>query len=214
MIKDRIDTFRIGASYTIGSHILPGKQIHDISKKLYSKIQLKITTCDKIINGVKNSKYDLGLIETPIFDNALIYKEWMEDELILCSKTPIPNHIDENELKRYKLIARKKDSLTRIVISNFLKNIGLSYKSFKSISEIDNPTATIQSIKWSKPNRENPTVAIVSQIAIEDELKREELYISRIKNHPIIRKFYLIYNKKSHNDIDINEIIKSLQNYR
>jgi DNA-binding transcriptional LysR family regulator len=214
MIEDTIDTFKLAASYTIGSHILPGKPISDISEKLHSKIQLKITSCDKIIEGVKNNKYDLGLIETPIFDNKLIYKEWMEDELVICSKMPIPHTIDENELKKYKLIARKENSLTRIVISNFLKKIGLSYQSFKSIREIDNATATIQSIKWSKPNIENPTVAIVSQIAIEDELKREELYKSRIKNHPIIRKFYLIYNQNSHNDIDINEIIESLQNWR
>ena len=214
MIEDTIDTFKLAASYTIGSHILPGKPISDISEKLHSKIQLKITTCDKIIEGVKNNEYDLGLIETPIFDNALIYKEWMEDELVICSKMPMPDTIDENELKKYRLIARKEDSLTRIVIADFLEKIGLSYQSFKSLSEIDNATAAIQSIKWSKPNKENPTVAIVSQIAIADELKREELHISRIKNHPIMRKFYLIYNQKSYNSIDIDEIIKSLQNYR
>ena len=214
MVEDTIDTFKLAASYTIGSHILPGKPISDISEKLQSKIQLKITTCDKIIEGVKSNQYDLGLIETPIFDSSLIYKEWMEDELVICSKTSIPKSIDENELKQYRLIARKKDSLTRKVIANFLEKIGLSYYSFKSISEIDNATAAIQSIKWSKPNRENPTVAIVSQLSIEDELKREELHISRIKNHPLIRKFYLIYNPKSYNTIDIDEIIESLQNYR
>ncbi len=90
----------------------------------------------------------------------------------------------------------------------------LSYQSFKSVSEIDNATAAIQSIKWSKPNRENPTVAIVSELAIEDELKREELYKSRIKDNPIIRSFYLIYNEKTYDDMDIDEIIKSLQNYK
>jgi len=214
MIEDTIDTFKLAASYTIGSHILPGKPISNISEKLQTKIELKITTCDKIIEGVKSNQYDLGLIETPIFDSSLIYKEWMEDELVICSKMPIPKSIDENELRKYRLIARREDSLTRKVIADFLEKIGLSYHSFKSISEIDNATAAIQSIKWSKPNRENPTVAIVSQIAIEDELKREELHSSRIKNHPIMRKFYLIYNQKSHNDIDINEIIKSLQDYR
>jgi len=214
MVEDTIDTFKLAASYTIGSHILPGKPISNISEKLQTKIQLKITTCDQIIEGVKSNQYDLGLIETPIFDSSLIYKEWMEDELVICSKMAIPKSIDENELRKYRLIARREDSLTRKVIADFLEKIGLSYHSFKSISEIDNATAAIQSIKWSKPNRENPTVAIVSQIAIEDELKREELHSSRIKNHPIMRKFYLIYNQRSNNDIDINEIIKSLQDYK
>jgi len=214
MVRDTIDTFKLAASYTIGSHILPGKPISDISQKLQSKIQLKITTCDQIIEGVKQNQYDLGLIETPIFDSSLIYKEWLEDELVICSKTPIPKIIDENELRKYRLIARKENSPTRKVITNFLESIGLSHYNFKSITKVDNATAIIQSIKWSKPNRENPSVAIVSKIAIEDELKKEELHISLIKNHPLIRKFYLIYNPKSYNTIDIDEIIKLLQNYR
>jgi DNA-binding transcriptional LysR family regulator len=214
MIEDTIDTFKLGASYTIGSHILPGKPISDISKKLDSRVKLSITTCDKIIDGVKSGEYNLGLIETPLFDDALIYKKWMEDELVICSKMPIPKSIEESDLKNYRLIARNKESLTRVVISNFLKKIGLSYHSFKSISEINNATAAIQSVKWSRPNIENPTVAIVSQLAIEEELAREELYKSRIKNHPIKRNFYLIYNKKMDNNIDIDDIIKTLKNWR
>ncbi len=214
MIEDTIDTIKLAASYTIGSYILPGKPISDISEKLHSKIQLDITTCDNIIDGVKRDEYNLGLIETPLFDDALVYKKWMEDELVICSKMPIPDSVDENEINRYRLIARKEDSLTRMVINDFLQKVGLSYQSFKSVSEIDNATAAIQSIKWSKPNRENPTVAIVSELAIEDELKREELYKSRIKDNPIIRSFYLIYNEKTYDDMDIDEIIKSLQNYK
>jgi len=214
MIKNDTKVFRLAASYTIGSHILPGKPISDISQKLQSKIELKITSCDKIIDGIKKSEYDLGLIETPIFDDSLVYKEWMEDELVICSKIPIPQNISEDEINRYRLIARKEDSLTRMVISNFLAKKGLSYQSFKSISEIDNATAAIQSIKWSKPDKENPTVAIVSQLAIEDELKRAELHKARIKDLPIVRKFYLIYNSEKHQDIDIDDIIESLKNYK
>ncbi len=214
MIEDTMDTIKLAASYTIGSYILPGKPITDISEKLCSKIKLDIKTCDNIIDGVKKGEYNLGLIETAIFDNDLIYKKWMEDELVICSKIEIPNSVDEKELNRYRLIARKENSLTRIVISNFLRKIGLSYQSFKSVSEIDNATATIQSVKWSKPNKENPIVAIVSELAIADELKRGELYKSRIKNNPIIRSFYLIYNEETYTTMDIDEIIKSLQNYK
>jgi DNA-binding transcriptional LysR family regulator len=213
MIKESSNIFRLAASYTIGSYILPGKPISDISKRLESKIQLQIGTCDKIIDGVKDGRYNLGLIETPIFDKALVYKEWLEDELVICSKVPIPQNIDKRELNRYRLIARKEDSLTRMVISNALDKIGgLSYDNFKSVLEMDNPTAIIQSIKWSKPNKESPTIAIVSQLSIEDELNRGELYISRIKDNPIIRKFYLIYNQELNNTIkNIDEIIDILR---
>jgi DNA-binding transcriptional LysR family regulator len=205
--------FKLGASYTIGSHILPGEPISKIGEQIQQKISLNITTCDTIIEGVKEGIFDLGLIETPLFDEALEYQEWMEDELVVCSKMPIPDSINRDEIKKYKLIARQEDSLTRMVISNFLNNFGLSYKSFKSLSEIDNATAAIQSIKWSKPNIENPTIAIVSQLAIENELKNNELYISRIENHPLIRKFYLIYNKDKGEKEYIDKIIKILKSF-
>ncbi len=129
MIEDTIDTIKLAASYTIGSYILPGKPISDISEKLHSKIQLDITTCDNIIDGVKRDEYNLGLIETPLFDDALVYKKWMEDELVICSKMPIPDSVDENEINRYRLIARKEDSLTRMVINDFLQKVGLKYLS-------------------------------------------------------------------------------------
>jgi len=206
-------SFKLGASYTIGSHILPGEPILRIGEKVHKKVSLNITSCDTIIEGVKEGRFDLGLIETPLFDEALEYQEWMEDELVICSKMPIPHSVNKEEIQKYKLIARKEDSLTRRVISKFLENLGLSYQSFKSLSEIDNATAAIQSIKWSKPNKENPTVAIVSQLAIEDELKNNELHISRIKNNPLIRKFYLIYNKNDGNKEYIEEIVKILRSF-
>jgi hypothetical protein len=96
-------------------------------------------------------------------------------------------------------------------ISDFFDKINLSYETFYSLSEIDNASAAIQGIKWSKPNKEHPTVAIVSQLAIEDELKKASLHQSRIKNSPMIRKFYLIYNKSDNEQGYIEDIIHYLQ---
>jgi len=211
MIADQNQPFKVGASYTIGSHILPGEPMTHMGEALQRRVALNITTCDKIIEGVKCQQFDLGLIETPLFDEKLNYQEWMEDELVICSKMPIPPIVSQKEIQNYRLIARKEDSLTRLVISKFLAQEGLSYQSFYSISEIDNATATIQSIKWSKPNPQHPTVAIVSQLSIEDELKKGELYIARLKNTPMMRTFYLIYNPQHHQAPYFPEITKILK---
>ena len=213
MIKDTTKIFRLAASYTIGSHILPGEPIYDIGQKVNSKITLKIIPCDVIIKGVKEGEFDLGLIESPIFDDALIYKEWMEDELVICSKNPLPISLGKDELNSCRLICRKEGSLTREVITDFLQKVGLSYESFWSLSEIDNATAAIQSVKWSKPNKEHPTVAIVSQLSIEYELNSKTLYQSRICNQEMNRKFYLIYNRENFDKAhihEVNEILESI----
>ncbi len=204
-------TFRLGTSPTIGTLILPGKPLIEIGKRLDATIKLTIEPCDKIVAGVKNNTYDLGLIESPVFDDALVYKEWMEDELIVCSLKALPKNLNEDDLSHYNLLCRNRDSPTRIFISDFFDKIDLSYETFYSLSEIDNASAAIQGIKWSKPNKEHPTVAIVSQLAIEDELKKASLHQSRIKNSPMIRKFYLIYNKSDNAQGYIEDIIHYLQ---
>ena len=196
---------KLGASYTIGSHILPGEPLIKISEIFNNQVNLKILRCRDIIEGVKNNTFDFGLIEAPIFDDDLIYKEWMEDELVVCSKTPLGASIDAEMISRCQLLCRKERSPTRQLIASFFRQQGLSYYNFDSLMEIDNATSAIQGVKWSKPNREYPTVAIVSQFAIEEELKRKELYQARVGGKPIVRYFYLIYGKNKKDDTRIEE---------
>jgi len=203
--------FRLGTSPTIGTLILPGEPLTNIGERLNATIKLTIEPCDKIVAGVKNKTYDLGLIESPIFDEGLVYKEWMEDELVICSLKQLPENLYKEELSNYTLLCRHTDSPTRMFIHDFFDKVNLSYETFYSLSEIDNASAAIQGIKWSKPNSVHPTVAIVSQLAIEEELKKGQLHSSRIKAKPMIRKFYLIYGKSEDTPSYVEDIIAYLQ---
>jgi DNA-binding transcriptional LysR family regulator len=78
--------------------------------------------------------------------------------------------------------------------------------------EIDSASAAIQGLKWSKPDSEHPTVAIVSQLAVEDEVRKKMLHQARIANRPMIRKFYLLYRKEEETlDAYAEDIIAYLQ---
>jgi DNA-binding transcriptional LysR family regulator len=203
--------FRLGTSTTIGTLILPGEPLTNIGKRLDALIKLSIEPCDKIVAGVKNKTYNLGLIESPVFDDALVYKEWMEDELVVCSLKQLSKNLNEEELSHCTLLCRNMHSPTRMFINDFFDKMDLSYETFYSLSEIDNASAAIQGIKWSKPNSEHPTIAIVSQLAIENELKKDQLHSSRIKDKAMIRKFYLIYNKSVDTPSYVEDIIAYLQ---
>jgi DNA-binding transcriptional LysR family regulator len=191
------DKFKLGASYTIGSYILPGITIDTIHQKVNRKIKLTIAPSSEIIKAIRENKLDLGFIETPLFDNTLVYKKWIDDEMVVCSKKRLPNSLNKNDLSKCKLLCSEEGSQSSLFIENFLKTQGLSYSDFNSISEIDNPASIIQSIKWSKPNTPISTVAIVSKVAIEYELNYNNLYESSINNTPIIREFYMVYNENS-----------------
>jgi DNA-binding transcriptional LysR family regulator len=210
MLQEDKREFRLGASHTIGSYILPGEAIDTIQKHVEGKIKLTVAPCNEIVKAIKEKKLDMGFIESPILDDELTYHEWMEDELIVCSKKELPYSLSRANLKSCRLICREKESLSRKFIQSFLETQGLSYDDFYAISEVDNPTAIIQSIKWSRPSAPITSVAIVSKIAIEYELKYHDLYGSTINNLPIVRKFYILYREESDHIVVIKNICKEL----
>jgi len=204
------EKFRLGASHTIGSYMLPGEIVDMIHQQASRKIKLIVAPCGEIVKAIKENRLDLGFIEFPVFDESLVYREWMDDELVVCSKKKLPDSLGKDDLSRCRLVSSERGSLSRAFIEDFLEEQGLFYYDFDSVSEIDNPTAIIQSIKWSKPNAPITAVAIVSKIAIEYELKYNHLYESSINNTPIVRKFYLLYREDSEYSDTIKNICEAL----
>jgi len=208
----KTESFRLGTTYIMGSYILPGKLNENINTITQSIINVSISNCVDVIAKLQTKELDLGIIETPTFHKDIIAKEWIEDEMVICSNIELDSFIDKKELHRYKLICQKESSPINKLIHRFFQKIDVSHRDFYSISKIDNTTASIQSVRWSKPNPEHPTITIVSSRAIEDEVKYRRLFMSRIKDYPMIRNFYIVYHK----DVDmkkIENIIKELMNY-
>ena len=208
----KTDSFRLGTTYIIGSYILPGELNENINISNKKVINVNISNCVDVIAKLQTKELDLGIIETPTFHKDIIAKEWIKDEMVICSNIKLDSFINKKELHKYKLICQKESSPINKLIHRFFKKIDVSHRDFYSISKIDNTTASIQSVRWSRPNHEHPTITIVSSRAIEDEIKSKTLFMSRIKDYPMIRNFYIVYHK----DIDIKKIehiIKELLNY-
>ncbi|MCH9740297.1 MAG: hypothetical protein K0U38_05605, partial [Epsilonproteobacteria bacterium] len=131
-------------------------------------------------------------------------------EMVLCSKKQLPPTLYQKDLNLCRLVCNESGSEEREFIEDFLENQELSLHDFNAISEVNNPTAIIQSIKWSKPHAPITAVAIVSKMAIEYELKYNDLYTSSINNQAIVKKFYIIYREESEHIEVINNIVEEL----
>ena len=202
--------FKIGASHTIGSHLLPGSPINTIHQEVDQKIKLTLAPCSEIIKALKEKKLDLGFIESPIFDEDLMHVAWLEDEMILCAKKQLPPTLYKKDLNCCRIVCDERGSEERTFIEDFLEKQELSLDDFNAISEVNNPTAIIQSIKWSKPHAPITAVAIVSKMAIEYELKYNDLYASSINNQAIVKTFYITYRADSEQIELINRVVKKL----
>jgi len=200
-------TFRLAASYTIGSYVIPGECLNSIGESIGNDVTLTIDVTDKIIEGIKERKFDVGLIESPIFDESLIYREWFDDELVIFSNTPLPKTVNTEELYDYKWVCREEGSHTRRLISDVFEELGVSCKSFNVLSEVSNTTAALQSVKRASRDSEQPTVSVISKHAIADEVARGELFESRIYGFTMSRKFYIVYSKENKNNVFIDNVV-------
>jgi len=200
-------TFRLAASYTIGSYVIPGECLNSIAESIGNDVTLGIDMSKNIIQGLKEHKFDLGLIESPIADSDLVYREWFDDELVLFSNSPLPKTVNTEELYNYKWVCREEGSYTRTLISDVFSELGVSCKSFDVLSEVSNTTAALQSVKRAKKDEDKPTVSVISKYAIADEVKRGELFESRIYGYEMKRKFFIVYTKDNKNNVFIDNVV-------
>jgi DNA-binding transcriptional LysR family regulator len=200
-------TFRLGASYTIGTYIIPGQCLNAMSETINNDVNLSIENSDAIIAKLKDRKLDVGLIESPVMDGDLIYREWLEDELVVVSNVPIPKSLKTEELYDYRWICREETSHTRKIVSEVFEELGVSCKSFDVISEVSNTTAVLQAIKRSKKDVAKPAVSIISRHAIAEEVSKGELFESRLRGYTMKRKFYIVYTKENKHNAYVDNVV-------
>jgi DNA-binding transcriptional LysR family regulator len=200
-------TFHLGASFTIGNYVIPGKCLNTIGHAIHNDITLSIRSSAEIIEALKDRKFDVGLIESYIQDDSMIYREWLEDELVVFSNTPIPKVLKTEDLYDFKWICREEGSHTKMIGSDVFEEIGVSCSNFEVLSEVNNTTAVLQTIKRSKKDEGAPVVSIISKHAIADEVQNGELYEARIRGYRMSRHFYIVYSKENKHNAYVDNVV-------
>ena len=206
-IMNKEMTFRLAASFTIGSYVIPGECLNTISESIDNDVNLSIAVSDQIIQGIKDKKFDVGLIEVPIFDEDLIYREWFDDELVIVSNMHLPKILRTEELYELKWVCREEGSHTRRLLSDVFEELGVSCKSFNVLSEVSNTTAALQSVKRANKDDNQATATIISKHAVADEVARGEMFESRIYGFTMTRKFYIVYSKENKNNVFVDNVV-------
>ncbi len=190
-------TFNLGSSFTIGNYIVPGDCMLGIKESIGNDVNLTIEVSKVIVDKIKGRALDMGLIEAPIYEEELVYRNWLEDELVLFSNTPLPRTINIEELYNFDWVCREEGSHTRKVVQEKFETINVACKDFNVVSEVNSSTALLNTILRSKQNLERPMVSIISKYAIAQEVNSKKLYQSRIKGIEMDRNFYIVYNRNN-----------------
>ncbi|WP_377349025.1 selenium metabolism-associated LysR family transcriptional regulator [Pontibacillus salicampi] len=183
----------IGASLTIGEHILP--YLFGAFKQQYPDVTivLKIYNSEQIIKKLDNGEIHLGFIESMISYPEFVQEPFMEDELVIISSCTKPwtknEYITPEQLFSIPFIIREKGSGTRQVMEETLKQNQLNPAKLQTILELEN-TESIKSAVESGMG-----ISILSKAAVQKELTLPSLHQLSIDDITLQRSLYSIYKK-------------------
>ena len=202
-------TFIMGASYAIGNYVLPN-YLGEIKKRIDNEVFMNVALSSEIIDQLEDKKIDLALIESPVFRDGIIYREWVEDELVLFSNQQLPRQVKAEDLFGFDWICRDEASHTRKLTSEAFEEIDVQCKDFNVLGVLASPTAIKETITHADKNSERPLVSIMSRHVIQSEIANGTLFEARLRGIKIERKFYIAYSKERKHDAFVDNVVNFL----
>jgi DNA-binding transcriptional LysR family regulator len=189
--------------------VLPN-YLGEIKKRIGNEVFMNVDVSSNIIEQLEDKKIDVALIESPIFKDGIIYREWVEDELVVFSNQPLKKHLNAADLMEFDWICRNEDSHTRKLTSEVFEEMGVQCNNFNVMGILASPTAIKESILNADKTSERPLVSIMSRHVIKSEIENGRLYEARLKNHKITRNFYIAYSKDRKHDAFVDNVVNYL----
>ncbi|RXJ87409.1 LysR family transcriptional regulator [Arcobacter sp. CECT 8985] len=208
-IMNKDVTFVFGASFIIGNYILP-RFLNSLKENIKNDVSINVSVSHKAIEDLLDKKIDMALVENYIPNEDIIYREWMNDEIVIFSNQPLPPKAKAKDLLSYKWVCRNPDSHTRLIFKDSLEKANYpDCDTFNVTSEVTSATTIVQTVLHSDKD-DIPTVSIVSRNAIESLLKAGVLHESRIGTQKMVRKLYIAYRKDRKHDAFVENVVDYL----
>ena len=137
----------LGASLTIGSHLLPALLAELGRRHPHGEVRLSLKNTEQVVADLLNYRIDLGFVEGPVQDERLQRFVWHQDRL---SVFVAPGHplagrtASHDDLKNVDWILREKGSGTRDVFDRALASAGLPRRV---AFELEQPEAIRQCVR-------------------------------------------------------------------
>ncbi len=193
------DPIRIHCSYTIGHFIFP-RCLSSLQQKVYPHIESSISTSLQAIDALQKGLCNIALTESYIPDDKIIYREWLEDELVLISTQNLPRLIHKEDLYSYVWVGLEMTKQTIPAIYKYLKTINVQRENLNVKIRFD----SLDKIKqFMLDNKESatPYIAFLPYMLVKNELQSRLFYSTRILGVKLKRKLYLACMKKKNNPL-------------
>lgn len=201
----------VGASTTIGNHLLP-TVIADFRKTHPKiKVHLSVGNTKRIVEFLNAGNIDIGLVEGDVARQKLIVERLIADELVAIVP-PLHPWAKKKEISIYDVtkepfIMREEGSGTRQIIEKYLSKHGISSHDVKTSMMLGSTEAIKEAVECGIG------ISIVSRWAARKENKYGSLKLLSLKEEKFFRDFSLIFHKNAIASHAVDEFLTYVKSY-
>lgn len=198
----------VGASTTLGEHVLPAVLADFNAEHPQVQLRLCVGNSESIKTRVVESSIDVGFIggegDPKLLSNDVVGQERI---VVVCDPThPFAKQaaVIPGDLLEYEYVARESGSGTRDCVADYFRQQKLEADQLKVVMELGSPGAVKGVVKTGLG------FALMSQLAVVDELKRGELVAVPL-DPPLTRPISMLMPKERFRSRTISAFIDFTQ---
>jgi DNA-binding transcriptional LysR family regulator len=183
-------SLRLGSSRTPAFHLL-SQALYDFSKNHPEiRIDLTIARTVGVLRELRESRIDIGIVESLDIDQKLFAETFAEDEIVLIA--PENHHLaTKKSLTLQDLITQPfilpgLGSGTRALVDNFFEGQGIDARRLNVRMTVGSPEFVVQMVQTGLG------VAFASKWSVYSAVKEGTVKVLRLPGKKILRKFYLV----------------------
>jgi LysR family transcriptional regulator, transcriptional activator of the cysJI operon len=180
----------VGASRTPASHLLPQVLYNFTKDHPDIEIDLVVSNTDSIVQGLRDERIDIGIVEGNISDNKIFAEAIAEDEVVIIAPEDHvltkKKSITAQDLALQTFILPESGSGTRELIDDFFRNMGMDEKMIKVRMTLDSPELIVQMVQAGLG------VAFASKWSVFTAVKEGMVIPLKLPNKKMKRNFCLI----------------------
>jgi DNA-binding transcriptional LysR family regulator len=201
----------VGASTTIGNHVLP-IVIADFRRTHPKiKVHLSVGNTKRIVEFLNSGNIDIGLVEGDVTRQKLVVEKLIPDELVVIVPTVHPwakkKEISIYDVTKEPFILREEGSGTRQIIEKYMNKHGISTHDMKTSMMLGSTEAIKEAVECGIG------ISIVSRWAARKENKYGSLKLLSLKEEKFFRDFSLIFHKNAIASHAADEFLTYLKSY-
>ena len=202
----------IGASTIPGEYILP--PILAEFKEKYPGIQMNLLIADtkEIIQKVVDNKVEIGIVGTKSKSDKLIFSNFTTEKLVLIAPHDCNWLKGESatieELKKFPFVLRESGSGTRASMRQKLDEAGIKETDLKIVMKLGSTAAVKKAVE------SGAGVSIISEKAIENEIKLGLIKKIHVKGLELDREFFIVCRRHTYRNPATKAFLQFLEERR